>query len=114
WFEKANVEGVVALRPVRKDSRTSYDVGMWVDPYYSSFWNYYGYGWGNTFVFGSGDRDTVVVVETTIYSVSQNRLLWAAVSERTNPKALPRVIADIVKGSVKELKKQGLARSVPK
>jgi len=114
WFERSNVEGVVALRPVRKDSRTSYNTEMWLNPYYSSFWGYYGYGWGNTFVFGSADRDTIVVVETTIYSVSQNRLLWAAVSESKNPGALHKVIEDIVKESVKELHKQGLAKSIAK
>ena len=50
WFEKANVEGVVALRPVSKDTRTSYNAGMWTSPYYSSFWGYYGYGWGVPYV----------------------------------------------------------------
>src|SRR5580765_8693865 len=35
WFEKANVEGVVALRPVAKDKRTTYNPGTWVNPYYS-------------------------------------------------------------------------------
>ncbi len=114
WFEKANVEGVVALRPVRKDSRAAYNAGMWMNPYYSSFWGYYGYGWGNTYVFGAADRDTVVVVETTIYSMPRDLLLWAAVTETRNPGELQRVIADLVKGSVKEMQKQGLARGLAK
>jgi hypothetical protein len=114
WFEKANVDGVVALRPVRKDHRTTYNAGMWVNPYYSSFWGYYGYGWGNLYIPGSIDRDTVVVVETTIYSVPRNMLLWAAVTETKNPGELQRVVADLVKGSVKEMQKQGLARGLAK
>ena len=114
WFEKANVEGVVALRPVRKDNRATYNAAMWMTPYYHSFWDYYGYGWGNTYTFGSADRDAVVVVETTIYSVPRNMLLWAAVTETKNPKELHRVIADLVKGSVKEMQKQGLARGLAK
>jgi hypothetical protein len=114
WFEKAGVDGVVAMRPVSKDKRTTYNPGMWVNPYYSTFWGYYGYGWGNLYIPGSVDRDTIVVVETTIYSVSRNQLLWAAVSETKNPKTLQRFVEDLVKESVKELHKQGLARSVPK
>jgi len=114
WFEKANVEGVVALRPVRKDSRATYNAGMWMNPHYSSFWGYYGYGWGNTYVFGAADRDTVVVVETTIYSIPRDLLLWAAVTETRNPGELQRVVADLVKGSVKEMQKQGLARGLAK
>ena len=90
WFEKANVEGVVAMRPVSSEKRTTYNPGTWTNPYYSTFWGYYGYGWGSMYIPGSVERDTVVVVETTIYSVPRNQLLWAAVSETKNPKTLQR------------------------
>jgi hypothetical protein len=114
WFEKANVEGVVALRPISKDKRTTYNPGTWGTPYYTTLWGYYGYGWGNLYIPGSVERDTIVIVETTIYSVPRNQLLWAAVSETKNPKTLQRFVEDLVKESVKELHKQGLARSIPK
>jgi hypothetical protein len=114
WFEKGNVEGVVALRPVSRDKRTTYNPGMWVNPNYSTLWGYYGYGWGSMYVPGSVEQDTVVVVETTIYSVPRNQLLWAAVSETKNPKDLRRFVEDLVKESVKELHKQGLAKQVVK
>jgi hypothetical protein len=113
WFEKANVDGVVAMRPVSKDKRTTYSPGTWVNPYYSSLWGYYGYGWGSVYIAGAVDHDTVVVVETTIYSVPRNQLLWAAVSETKNPKTLQRFITELVKASVKELHEQGLARRIP-
>jgi hypothetical protein len=114
WFEKANVEGVVALRPVSKDKRTTYNPGTWVNPYYSTLWGYYGYGWGSMYIPGSVEQDTVVVVETTIYSVPRNQLLWAAVSETKNPKDLRSFVDDLVKEAVKELHRQGLAKQVPK
>jgi hypothetical protein len=114
WFEKANVEGVVAVRPVSKDKRTTYNPGTWMNPYYSTLWGYYGYGWGSMYIPGSVDRDTIIVVETTIYSVPRNQLLWAAVSETKNPKTLQKFVEDLVKESVKELHKQGLARAVAK
>jgi hypothetical protein len=114
WFEKANVEGVVAMRPVSKDKRTTYNPGIWVNPYYSTLWGYYGYGWGNLYVPVFVEQNTIVVVETTIYSVPRNQLLWAAVSETKNPKTLQRFVEDLVKESVKELHKQGLARSISK
>jgi hypothetical protein len=114
WFEKANVEGVVAMRPVSKDKRTTYNPGVWMNPYYSTFWGYYGYGWGSMYIPGSVDQDTVITVETTIHSVSQNKLVWAAVSETKNPKDLRKFVEDLVKESVKELHKQGLAKQVAK
>jgi len=114
WFERANVEGVLAIRPVSRDTRTTYSSTMWTSPYYSSFWGYYGYGWGTPYVVGGVARDTVVVVETTIYSIPRNMLLWAAVSETRNPKTLQAFVDELVKESVKELHKQGLARGIPK
>ncbi len=114
WFEKANVDGVVAVRPVSTEKRTTYNPGTWMNPYYSTFWGYYGYGWGSMYIPGSVQKDTVVVVETTIYSVPRNQLLWAAVSETKNPKDLQRFVEDLVKESVKELHKQGLAKRLPR
>ena len=66
WFEKANVEGVVAMRPVTSEKRTTYTPGTWTNPYYSTLWGYYGYGWSNMYIPGSSQEDTVVVVETTM------------------------------------------------
>ena len=113
WFEKANVEGVVAVRPVSVDTET-YTTGTWVTSNYSTLWGYYGYGWGSMYIPGSVERNTFVVVETTIYSVPRNQLLWAAVSETKDPKTLQRFVEELVKESVKELQKQGLARSISK
>jgi hypothetical protein len=111
WFERANIEGVVAVRPVSASERTTYTPATWANPYYGTLWGYYGYGWGNVYIPGSVGRETVVVVENTIYSVSRNALMWAAVSETTNPKDLRKFVAELVKASVQEMQKQGLARS---
>jgi len=114
WFERAGVEGVVALRPVSSEKRTAYTTETWANPYYGSLWGYYGYGWGNVYVVGSERQETVVVVETTIYSVPRNTLLWAGVSETKDPKRLSAFIEDLANEAVKELHKVGLARGIQK
>jgi hypothetical protein len=96
WFEKAGVEGVVAVRPN-----------------YGTLWGYYGYGWTAVFVPGSQRQQTVVVVESTVYSLPRNQLLWAAVTETTNPRDLRAFVAELAKTSVEEMQKQGLARRQP-
>lgn len=111
WFEKAGVEGVVALRPVSSEKRINYNSSLWMSPSYNTFWGYYGYGWTSVYVVGDVDRDTVVTVETLIFSVPRNQLMWAAVSETRNPKTLQKFVEDLVKESAKELQKQGLARA---
>ena len=110
WFEKANVEGVVALRPVSSEKRITYNDSLWLSPSYNTFWGYYGYGYSSVVVIGGVDRDTVITVESLIFSVPLNKLLWAGVSETRNPKTLQKFVEDLVKESVKELQKQGLAQ----
>jgi hypothetical protein len=110
WFEKANVEGVVVVRPVSADTRQSYSSGTWVSTNYGTLWGYYGYGWSAVYVPPSLQKETLVVAETTVFSVPRNQLLWAAVSESRNPRDLRSFVEELVKESVKEMQKQGLAR----
>ena len=63
---------------------------------------------------GGVQRETKVVVESTIYSVPRNQLLWAAVTETTNPRDLRGFVEELVKRSVEEMQKQGLARRQPR
>ena len=46
-------------------------------------------------VIGGVDRDTVITVETLIFSVPRNQLMWAAVSETRNPKTLQTFVEQI-------------------
>ena len=113
WFDKYGVEGVVVIRPVSAERRTSYTSGFWTSPNYGSFWSYYGYGWGSVYIPGSAQRETAVVLETTIYSVTRNQLLWAAVTESATSRNLQAFIEELSKETVKEMQKQGLAKGQP-
>lgn len=111
WFEKAGVEGVVAVRPVSADTEQVYTPSGWVSTNYGTFWGYYGYSWGAVYLPGSVRSETKVVVESTVYSLPRNQLMWAAVTESTNPRDLRGFVEELVKRSVEEMQKQGLARS---
>lgn len=110
WFEKIGVEGVVAMRPVSADTVKTYQPSMWSAGYYTSLWGYYGYTWGVAWSPGATVReDTTVTVETLVFSVPRNKLLWAALSETTNPKSMDAFMKDLVTKAVKEMRKEGLA-----
>ncbi len=110
WYEKAGVEGVVAFRVVSDEKRRTWQPSSWSTPYYGSFWGYYGYSWGAVYDPGYVRDDRVVSLETLIFSVPKNSLLWAGMSETENPKNGAAVVAEVVKEAAKEMKKQGLAR----
>ena len=110
WYEQAGVEGVVTMRLVSADVRKTWNPSMWSSGYYGSFWGYYGYGWGAVYDPGYITEDTVAVIETLVFSVPKNKLLWAGVTETTNPKDAGKIIKDVVSATVKEMNKQGLIR----
>jgi hypothetical protein len=52
--------------------------------------------------------DTLVSVETTVYSLDHNELIWSATSRTTNPENLANLVNEVVDATVKEMVKQGV------
>jgi hypothetical protein len=105
WFERAGIEGVVALRPVSSQTETTYSPVMWSSGYYQSFWGYYPYGWSNVYVARATGQSTTIVVETLVYDLTRDRLVWAGTSETKDPKHLQDFVAQLVNAAVDEMKK---------
>ena len=110
WFEKAGVEGVVAFRVVNDERRKTYQPSTWTSTYYTSLWGYYGYGWGAVYDPGYVRDERIVSLETLIFSVPKNSLVWAGLSVTENPKDGAKVVTEVVKEAVNEMRKQGLVR----
>jgi hypothetical protein len=110
WFERAGAQGVVAMRVLDSRIERTYTPSTWMSGPYSSFWGYYGYSWGAMYVPSRVDLDRIVTVETLIFSVPRNKLLWAGVTEHKNPKDARRLLTDLVKATAKRLRKEGFTR----
>ena len=110
WFEKGGIEGVVAVPPISADTSQVYTPDMWVSTNYGTLWGYYGYGWSAVFVPGSRQQETTVVVETLVFSLPRNQILWGAVTETKNARDLRAFVQELAKESVEQMQKQGLAR----
>ena len=108
WFERAKVDGVVALRPVSRKSEAEYVPVIWQSGYYPSFWGYYGYGWSSVTEVPTGRDTTTITVETLVYDLTRNQLIWAATSETKDPKTLQDFVKDLVNAAAKEMKKMKL------
>jgi hypothetical protein len=100
--EQAGVVAVVVLRPVLVDKEISSRPGTYGGP---MFWGgAYGPGWGGTEI----RTDTIVIVETLVYSLKQNKLVWGGQSKTTNPASVDRLIENTAKQVADELARQGL------
>lgn len=102
------VDAVVAARMIGKEQQTNYTPGT---SYYGSTWGYWGYGWGAVYSPGYVTTDQIVTVETLVFSVSQNKLVWAGQSETTNPSNIDAFVGELASVVGGELRKSGL---VPK
>jgi len=100
-------DGIVSMRLAGKEQQTTYVPGTTVYPY-GGFWGgYYGYGWGAVYDPGYMRTDTVVHVETLVYSVQDDKLIWGAVSQSVNPSDAVSLTRNVAKAVGTELQKQG-------
>jgi hypothetical protein len=110
-IEKSGAVAVVVMRPVAKEKEiSSTPSSMYMGPMYGGYWGgYYGYGWGGAWGGGTEIRtDTIVIVETLVYSMKQNKLIWAGQSKTTNPSRIDAFVKEVAAGAGKEMKKAGL------
>jgi len=113
FLAKAGVAGVVAMRALGKDQQiSSSPASYYGGPYYATFWGggYYGWGWGGVYDPGYVRTDTIVYVETLVYSLEQDKLVWAGRSQSTNPSKVGDFIKELTAKAAGEMKKQGLIK----
>jgi hypothetical protein len=112
FLNKAGVAGAVMLRLVGDQAATKQTTAGWYNqPNYNSFWGYWGYGWSSVYVVETTWTDRVITLETMIYSIEKDELLWAGRSETSSPKDIKKFVKDLMDAAGKELRKSGL---VPK
>jgi hypothetical protein len=113
YIEKSGAKYAVIMRATGQDKEISGSTGM---PMYGPGWGgyggfyggFYGYGWGAAYSPGYLRTDTIVHVETLVYDLSSDKLIWAGQSSTVNPSKAEGMIKELVDEAAKEMKKQGL------
>ncbi|HEY8197003.1 MAG TPA: hypothetical protein VIG04_08500 [Gemmatimonadales bacterium] len=108
WVKQAGFDGAVVLRPVSVDQETTYTPGQaYVVPdYYGSMSGYWGIGWGYVYDPGRVEQDQFMGVEANVYSVADDKLVWASRTRTKNPESVHQLVNEIVDATVKEMKRQ--------
>jgi len=98
---KEGFDGALVFRVVSDREKVTY-----VPPSYGpTFWGYYGYA--QAYNPGSYRTDQLVRVETSIYSITQDKLLWVGTTETVNPKSLSALVEEVSKAVRQELVREG-------
>jgi hypothetical protein len=106
-LDQSGIEGTVIMREVDRRQEVNYIPG---GPAYTSMYGYWDYGWATMGSPGYLQTDTIVSIETLVYSNRQDKLLWGGVSDTLDPRNLDNFIAELVKVAGKEMQKAGLVQ----
>jgi|SRR5688572_15029422 len=108
-LEQAGVDAVLSMRVVARERVLDYGPGYWAgSPHYGSLWGYWGYGWGGVNDPSFLGSDVVVGVETLLYSLKDEKLLWAGMSETFDADDVRSAVKSIARKAVKEMDEQSV------
>jgi hypothetical protein len=123
YIEKSGAKWAVVMRATGKDKEVSSSptMGGYGSGYggYGPGWGghggfyggFYGYGWGGAYGGSTIRTDTIVYVETLVYDLTSDKLVWAGQSSTMNPSKADKMIKELVDEAGKEMRKQGLLPS---
>jgi hypothetical protein len=97
------------MRLVAHDQQVIVDPGGFSGSAYGTFGSYYSsYGMSVSYSTGSVQTNTEVTIETLIYSLSKDKLIWAGTSRTSNPEGLQELVSEVADAVSAEVAKQGL------
>jgi hypothetical protein len=100
----AGFDGAIVFRVIGEHEKVT-----WVPPTYGpTFWGYYGYAWPATYSPGYHRVDKLVRIETTIYSVTDDKLIWVGTTETMNPSSVPKLVDEVAGEVARDMREHGL------
>ncbi len=112
--KQAGISGIVIMQfrgIERTTTREPNPNNLWRnDPYYRRPWGAWGRGWNSVWEPTTVHTDVSVQVETRVYSLEQEKLLWAANSGTMNPSGSNDVIRDLSAAVAKRLEASGVLK----
>jgi len=110
---KSGYDGIVIMRLVSKDKATSYVPGN-SPSYYGGWYGYYGYAAPYYYDPGYYRTDEYYTVETNVYTLNPDKLIWTGMTETVNPNSVQTTIKEIADAINFQMKKEGFLASSSK
>ncbi len=109
-LQEAGFDYALVLRAVDVEQEENYVPGQtWHSPtYYRSWGGYWRRGWTTVYEPGYTTTATVYTVETLLYGLADEKLIWAGRSETTDPGDIERFVSDYASAVDDELREAGL------
>ncbi|WP_428229247.1 hypothetical protein [Flavobacterium sp.] len=118
-LQDEDFDGVITLRLVSTEKETTYVPGTYTGMYYGGFdglyTGMYGYGFGNWYGMyspnfydpGYYQETTSYMVETNVFSLKENKLIWTGTTKSDYVTDLGQTVDAIMQTVVEEMRKDG-------
>ncbi len=118
-LQDENFDGVITLRLASKEKETTYVPGTYTGMYYGGFdgmyTGMYGYGFGNWYGMyspnfydpGYYQETTSYMVETNVFSLKENKLIWTGTTKSDYVTDLGQTVDAIMQTVIQEMRKDG-------
>jgi len=103
---QGSYDGIVIMRLVSKEQATSYVQGSYPS-YYYGWGGYYGYAAPYYYDPGYYQTDQYYNVETNVYSIHPDKLIWTGLTQSVNPGSIQTTIGEIANAVTYQMKKEG-------
>lgn len=100
---------VLLMRLADVEKETSYVPGT-TTSFYGGYGRYYGYGAGMYSTPGYYTTDKNYFVETTVYTVNPDKLVWTGTTKTVNPSKLEKAVNEIADVVTEKMKKDGFLK----
>jgi hypothetical protein len=100
---------VVLMRLADVEKETSYVPGT-TTGFYGGYGRYYGYGAGMYSTPGYYQTDKNYFVETAVYSINPEKLLWTGTTKTVNPSKMEKTVNEIADAVSEKMKKDGFLK----
>ena len=104
-----HADGILTIALIDKDTKTRYVPGNYLYspypayPYYGYFWGYYSYWYPQLYEPGYYTEDKIYYIETNLYDVDSEKLVWSAQSKTYDPVDLTSFSRDFANKIVSNL-----------
>jgi len=108
----AGFDGAVVVRVSSVNREQYWDPGYVavVPGYYYSPWSYWGHYYLYAWDMGYMRTETIVQLETTVYALKGEVLIWSGLSETSNPGSVRKLIQEVSVAVGEDLKKRNVIR----
>ncbi len=97
---------IMRVADIKDETMIGGGQAYYMGPTYSTFYGCYGAGWLVTPM--DVRTKTTLMVETLVYSVVQDKLVWTGTSETTTPNKVDKLIKQLIGATTQEVRKAGL------